>query len=91
MSRESARLGKRPTLIDLRDSGSLEQDASIVMFIYRPDMAGVESYGDGKPTKNMVEILIEKNRNGRLGKLEMRFQPEIGRFSGLDDIHNEPK
>jgi replicative DNA helicase len=59
----------KPRLSDLRDSGSIEQDADVVMFIHREDKYGTED--SGKP--NIAEILVEKHRNGPTGKVELYF------------------
>lgn len=84
MSRTSTRAKQRPSLIDLRESGAIEQDADIVIFLYRPDMNDISEFEDGRPTAGITELLIEKFRNGKVGTLEMRFEGEYGRFSGVD-------
>ena len=74
-----SRQDKRPKLHDLRDSGSIEQDADLVMFIYRED-----SYNKDSDKKNIAEILIEKHRNGPLGKIELYFNPQKVSFSSIE-------
>ncbi len=69
-----------PKLSDLRESGSIEQDADIVMFIYREDRATKDS---SKP--NIAEILVEKHRNGPTGKVDLYFNQEKASFSTLDE------
>ncbi len=70
----------RPMLSDLRDSGAIEQDADVVMFIYREDY-----YPDADPErKNIAEIKIAKQRNGPVGTVELRWFPENTRFGNLD-------
>jgi len=69
----------RPRLSDLRDSGSLEQDADVVMFIHRDDKMNENSDRPG-----VAEILIEKHRNGPLGKVEMHFDEEKTTFRSID-------
>lgn len=70
-----SRQDKRPVLSDLRESGSLEQDADIVMFLYR------ENYYDPETEKGDVsEVIIRKHRNGELGNIELIFQGEFARF-----------
>ncbi|MDA1334630.1 MAG: replicative DNA helicase [bacterium] len=69
-----------PRLSDLRESGSIEQDADVVMFIYREDKAKRES---ARP--NVAEILIEKHRNGPTGMVELYFNQEKASFSSLDE------
>ena len=76
----------RPTLSDLRDSGSIEQDADIVMLIHRPDY-----YNKNKPDyvpTNITELLIEKHRNGETGKLEFYFDGKHDQFLSIDKKHN---
>lgn len=67
-----------PKLHDLRDSGSIEQDADVVMFIYRED-----KYKENSDKKNMAEILVEKHRNGPTGKIQLYFNPEKVSFSSI--------
>ena len=74
-----SRQDKRPKLHDLRDSGSIEQDADLVMFIYREDR-----YNENSDRKNIAEILIEKHRNGPLGKVELYFNPQKVSFSSIE-------
>lgn len=71
------RPNKRPNLSDLRESGSLEQDASAVMFLYRPWIY------DQSSDRNAAELIIAKQRNGPVGTLRLRFDPECARFSEL--------
>jgi len=70
---------KRPQLSDLRESGSIEQDADVVMFLYREDYYNRES-----DKKGVTEILIKKHRNGPTGMCELFFQPEQMRFRDLE-------
>ena len=69
-----------PRLSDLRESGAIEQDADVVMFIYREDKAKRET-----TRPNIAEILVEKHRNGPTGKVELYFNPEKVSFSTLDE------
>ncbi len=73
-----SRADKRPELQDLRDSGSLEQDADVVLFLYR------EGYykRDEPALANQAELLIRKARNGQVGKVQMEFFPQYGLFTG---------
>jgi len=68
-----------PQLADLRESGSIEQDADVVMFIYREDY-----YEKDTEKKNIADILIRKHRNGPVGQVELYFKPEQMLFSNLD-------
>jgi len=74
-----SRHDRRPKLHDLRDSGSIEQDADVVMFIYREDM-----YNENSDKKNIAEILIEKHRNGPTGKLQLYFNPDKVSFMNIE-------
>ncbi|MEA4919576.1 MAG: replicative DNA helicase [Clostridiaceae bacterium] len=81
------RTDKRPMLSDLRESGSIEQDADIVLFIYRPDY-----YQDAKPeTKNLAEIIVAKNRHGEVGKIELQWEGQFTTFRGRETRYEEPK
>ena len=71
----------RPRLSDLRDSGSIEQDADVVMFIHREDKMNSDM---GAEKTNMAEILIEKHRNGPVGKVDLRFDEEKTTFLSVD-------
>jgi replicative DNA helicase len=71
-----------PQLADLRDSGSIEQDADVVMFIYREAY-----YNKQTDRENITDILIKKHRNGPIGDVELYFHPEQRRFTDLDRFH----
>lgn len=74
-----------PQLSDLRESGSIEQDADIVSFIYRPGY-----YEPDNPEfENITDLIIAKHRNGPVGKVQLYFHPERLRFMSLDKSHNE--
>lgn len=75
----------RPVLSDLRESGSIEQDADLVMFLHRPDYYK-QNKDDFEPT-NITELLIAKHRHGAVGKIELYFHPELLRFMSLDKTH----
>ncbi|MCQ2271083.1 MAG: replicative DNA helicase [Bacteroidales bacterium] len=77
---------KRPQLSDLRESGSIEQDADMVMFIYRPEYYKMESFEDNTPSEGLAEIMIEKNRHGSGGNIRVRFQSQFTKFTDVDDI-----
>ncbi|MBI2279050.1 MAG: replicative DNA helicase [Candidatus Brennerbacteria bacterium] len=77
---------KIPRLSDLRESGSLEQDADVVLFIYRKD----RERNDLPPEEqNRVEVIIAKHRNGPLGSVELRFDPEKVSFRNVDTRHSD--
>ncbi len=78
LSRAVESRGGRPRLSDLRDSGSIEQDADVVMFIHR------ENNEDGNGKSNLAEILIEKHRNGPTGKIELNFNDKKATFQSVD-------
>lgn len=73
-----SRHDKRPILSDLRESGSIEQDADIVMFIYRDEM-----YNEHTDKKHIAEIIVAKHRNGPTGKIELAFLAEQAKFVNL--------
>ena len=69
---------KRPLLSDLRESGSIEQDTDVVMFIYRD-----EYYNPGMGNENMAELIVAKQRNGPVGKINLVFQKEFSTFRSM--------
>ncbi|MDT2865419.1 replicative DNA helicase [Vagococcus carniphilus] len=79
------RQDKRPVLSDIRESGSIEQDADIVAFLYREDYYRSEDGEDEEPpeTNNVIEVIIEKNRSGARGTVELLFIKEYNKFSSL--------
>ncbi len=79
-----ARQDKRPMMSDIRESGSIEQDADIVAFLYRDDYYDKES-----ENQNMIEIIIAKQRNGPVGTVELAFVKEYNKFVNLDRRHDE--
>ena len=79
LSRAVEQRGGRPRLSDLRDSGSIEQDADVVMFIHRED-----KYKEDSDRPNIAEILIEKHRNGPTGKIELYFDDKKATFMSLE-------
>jgi len=72
---------KRPMLSDLRESGALEQDADVVMFIYRPEYYGLDVSEEFGHTEGLAELIIAKNRGGATGTAPMRFHPKTTSFS----------
>lgn len=77
--------GNRPQLSDLRESGSIEQDADIVLFTYRPEYYNIPKMRNGKNSEGMAEIIIGKQRNGPVGSVYLRFIKEYAVF--VDDAH----
>ena len=75
---------KRPMLSDLRESGAIEQDADIVMFLYRDDY-----YNEDSEKHNIAECIIAKNRHGETGKVELRWVPEYTAFSTLEHRYDD--
>ena len=75
---------KRPMLSDLRESGSIEQDADIVLFIYRDDY-----YNEDTDKHNIAECIVAKNRHGETGKVELRWMPEYTTFATLDNRYGD--
>jgi replicative DNA helicase len=75
-------------LSDLRDSGAIEQDADIVLFIYRPDYYEMEA--DPTISKDAAELLISKHRNGALGTVNMKFISQYAKFTDpADDFFSD--
>ncbi len=76
------RVNKRPMMADLRDSGAVEQDADIILFLYRDDY-----YAGTKSTKpGIAEVIVAKHRNGRIGQAELVWKPQHTRFYNLSRI-----
>ena len=75
---------KRPMLSDLRESGAIEQDADIVMFLFRDDY-----YNEDSEKHNIAECIIAKNRHGETGKVELRWMPEYTQFATLDNRYDD--
>ena len=71
---------KRPVLSDLRESGSIEQDADMVMFIYRAEKYAITEDEDGESTIGVAELLLRKNRNGPTGKVKLKFVERFAKF-----------
>jgi replicative DNA helicase len=76
-----ARTTRRPQLSDLRESGAIEQDADLVVFVYRP-----EYYDPTPENEGIAEIIIGKHRNGPIGSLELAFIKKYARFENLSKI-----
>ena len=74
---------KRPVLSDLRESGSIEQDADMVLFIYRADRYDITEDEDGNLTAGVAELLLRKNRNGPTGKVKLKFIERFAKFADM--------
>jgi len=74
---------KRPVLADLRESGAIEQDADVVLFVHRPEMFGINVDENNEPTEGMAEIIIGKQRNGPTGSARLAFIKQYARFENL--------
>jgi replicative DNA helicase len=85
-SRGGANNSKRPQLGDLRESGAIEQDADMVMFIYRPEYYNITSDDSGKNLQGLAQIIIAKHRNGSLEDVDLRFISENAKFT---DYHTD--
>ena len=76
---------KRPQLSDLRESGSLEQDADLVAFLYRAEYYGILEDENGQSMKGISEFIVAKHRNGALDTAKMAFRDTCAKFCDLDD------
>lgn len=79
------RQDKRPMLADLRESGSIEQDADIVAFLYREAYYQKEQ-ADSQEANNVTELILEKNRHGSLGTVKLYFHKEYTKFSSVEEV-----
>lgn len=80
-----SREGKRPQLSDLRESGAIEQDADMVMFIHRPEYYGITEDENNNSLRNVAEIIIAKHRNGAVGDVRLSFRKELAKFVDLEE------
>lgn len=80
---------KRPQLSDLRESGAIEQDADMVLFIYRPEYYKIDDI-DGMSSKGLAELIIAKHRNGRLEDVKLKFVSNFARFENPDMMFGTP-
>ncbi|MDR1758454.1 MAG: replicative DNA helicase [Bacteroidales bacterium] len=83
---EKRGVSKRPQLSDLRESGSIEQDADMVMFIYRPEYYKMETFDDGEPSAGLAELMIQKNRHGSTEDIRVRFHANLTKFTDKEDM-----
>ncbi len=84
------RTDKKPMLSDLRESGSIEQDADVVLFLYRPEVYGITQFSStGESTEGMAEVIIGKQRNGPTGDVQLRFMKDYARFENKEVFHGQ--
>jgi len=77
---------KRPQLSDLRESGAIEQDADLVLFIHRPEKYDIYEDEQGNSLVGLAEIIVSKHRNGPIGDVQLKFKDESAKFMELDTI-----
>ncbi len=81
---------KRPQLSDLRESGSIEQDADVVCFLYRPEYYKITSDDQGNSTEGVAELIVGKQRNGPVGTVNLHFIKQYARFENLSRVYSDP-
>jgi replicative DNA helicase len=84
-----SRPDKRPQLSDLRESGSIEQDADVVMFLYRPEVYAIPDE-EGNPQEGVAEVILGKQRNGPTGSVFLHWLGDYGRFEEPEIYRDEP-
>ena len=82
---------KRPMLSDLRESGSIEQDADMVLFLYRPEYYGLTEDENGNSTAGVGEVIIAKHRNGEIATVPLKFVGKYVKFTDLEDDFGSPE
>jgi replicative DNA helicase len=82
---------KKPQLSDLRESGAIEQDADMVMFIHRPEYYGLTEDETGMPTAGMAELIVAKHRNGPVDSVKTRYIGQYTKFADLDTLDSNPE
>jgi replicative DNA helicase len=81
---------KKPMLSDLRESGAIEQDADMVLFIHRPERYGITEDAEGNSLIGIADIIIAKHRNGAVGEIQLRFRNQLARFMDLEEEELSP-
>lgn len=90
LNRENEKLqDKRPLLSHLRESGSIEQDADIVIFLHRPEYYKILTDKDGRSLEGIAEIIVAKHRNGPTGEVRLKFNKEFSKFENLEVFREE--
>ena len=84
LNRDNAKSGKLPSLPDLRESGEIEQDASIVAFLHRPEYYGEDETSLGYDSKDVCEFLVAKNREGIIDRFEFKVDLKTSQFKEID-------
>ncbi len=82
--------GKRPQLSDLRESGAIEQDADLVLFVHRPEYYRLYEDNNGVDLRGKAQIIIAKHRKGATGDVLLNFRGEYTRFENLDEGYSMP-
>ena len=82
--------GKRPQLSDLRESGAIEQDADMVLFVHRPEYYRIFQDEKGNDLRGMAQIIIAKHRKGGTGDVVLRFKGDLTRFENPEDGYIPP-
>ena len=77
---------KKPMLSDLRESGAIEQDADIVVFLHRPEYYGIDVDENGESTQGVAELIIAKHRNGALENIKVSFQSRFTKFTNYKQV-----
>jgi replicative DNA helicase len=81
---------KRPQLSDLRESGAIEQDADMVIFIHRPEKYGLMEDENGNSLRGLAEIILAKHRNGPIGDVILKFKDEFAKFTEMEETFLAP-
>ena len=81
---------KKPMLSDLRESGAIEQDADMVLFIHRPERYGITEDAEGNSLLGIADIIIAKHRNGAVGEVQLRFRTQLAQFTDLEGESANP-
>lgn len=84
-----SRNDKKPMLSDLRESGSIEQDADVVLFLHRPEYYGILTDQEGNSTKGIGEVIVAKQRNGPTGVAKVKFIEQYAKYENLDVFHDD--